>query len=259
MIRSKPQKKENVESEERRAKSESEERGVKVTSRLLTPLRPPRLLGPLLAPELLEPLVALSAGPASSKMHEQIAIAPAHVVAALDVGVEFALGVHAHVVAHDRVLEHEVLDSVLLSAEVVRAHEHRVVGHSFKQIAGKRCAAEKGAAGVDSLVILGDENVDILDADVVRGVNICRVLLKLAIEDWRVAHDALLDSGRGQNLLDEIVLGRHEDDVRVDEPDPLGVGVQVECFCDGGDLGPGLWVAELVRRCAAAIPCAQHS
>ena len=52
------------------------------------------------APELLEPLLACAANPAACKVHQQVAVAVAHVVAALDVGVKFALGVDADVVAY---------------------------------------------------------------------------------------------------------------------------------------------------------------
>lgn len=203
--------------------------------------RLPNVLVPLLAPELLEPLLALAADPAAGEMHEQVAVAVAHVVAALGVGVEFALGVDADVVADELVLEHQVLDGVLLGAAVVLAHEHGVVGHHLEGPAGKGTAAEEGAAGVDALVVLGDEDVNVLDAEVAGRVDMRGVLFQLAVEDRRVPHQAGSERGGRQDFLREVVVGRHDDDVGVDQPDPFGAGVAVEGFSDGGDLGPCLW------------------
>jgi hypothetical protein len=200
----------------------------------------PDVLVALFAPVLLKPLLALAADPAACEVDEQIAVTVAHVVAALDVGVELALGVDADVVAHELVLEHQVLEGVLLGARVLLAHEHGVVGHHLEGPAGEGGAAEKGAARVDTLVVLCDEDVDFLDAEVLGGVDVGGVLLELAVEDWGVAHEAALEGGGGEDLVDEVVVGAHHDNVRVDEPDPLGVGVEVEGLGDGGDLGPCL-------------------
>ena len=194
---------------------------------------------PFLAPELLEPFLALAADPAAGEVDEQIAVAVAHVVAALDVGVELALRVDADVVPHQLVLEHQVLQGVLLGAAVLLAHQHGVVGHHLEKPAREGGAAEKGAAGVDALVVLGDKDVDLLDAEVGGGVDVGGVLLELAVEDRGVAHEAPRDGGGGEDLVDEVVVGRHEDDVGVDEPNPLGGGMEVEGLGNGGDLGPG--------------------
>ena len=66
----------------------------------------PDVLVSLLAPKLLEPLLALAADPAASEVHEQITVAVAHIVAALDVCVEFALRIDADVVPDELVLQH---------------------------------------------------------------------------------------------------------------------------------------------------------
>lgn len=200
----------------------------------------PHILVPLLAPELFEPLLALATHPAAGKVDEQIAVAVAHVVAALHIGIELALWVDADVVPDKLVLEHQMLDGVLLGAVVFLAHQHGVVGHGLEQVSGEGGAAEEGAARVDALVVLGDEDVDVLDAEVLGGVDVGGVLLELAVEDGRVAHEAALDGVRADDLVDEIVVGAHHDDVGVDEPHPLGRGIQVEGLGDGGDLGPRL-------------------
>lgn len=64
----------------------------------------PYVLVPLLAPELLEPVLAVAVDPAAGEVHQQVAVPVAHVVAALDVGVEFALRIDADVVADEAVL-----------------------------------------------------------------------------------------------------------------------------------------------------------
>jgi hypothetical protein len=202
--------------------------------------RLPDVLVALLAPELFEPLLALSTHPTARKVHEQVAVAVAHVIAALGVGVEFALRVYADVVAHELVFEHQMLDGVLLGTAVFLAHEHGVIGHHLEGPAGECAAAEKGAAGVDALVVLGDEDVDVLDAEVVGGVDVGGVLFQLAVEDRGVAHQAGLEGGGGQDFLGEVVVGGHDDDVGVNQPDPFGAGVAVEGFGNSGDLGPGL-------------------
>lgn len=201
---------------------------------------PPYILVALLAPELFEPRRAIAADPAACKVHKKVAVAVAHVVAALYVGVEFALRVDADVVTHELMLQHEVLDGVLLGADVVFAHEHGVVGHHFESPAGEGGAAEEGAAGVDTLVVLRDEDIDVLDAEVLGGVDVGRVLLELAVKDGCVAHQAALDGFGADDFLDEVVVWLHHDDVSIDEPDPFGVWVEGECFGDSRDLGPGL-------------------
>lgn len=67
---------------------------------LLTPLGLPFTLKALLVPILLKPLPAHTTNPATREMHEQVAVAVAHVVAALNVCVELALRVDTHVVPH---------------------------------------------------------------------------------------------------------------------------------------------------------------
>ena len=69
-------------------------------SRSRTAFWAPDIFVSLLAPELLEPLLTCVADPAACKVHQQVAVAVAHVVAALDVGVELALGVDANVIAY---------------------------------------------------------------------------------------------------------------------------------------------------------------
>lgn len=194
----------------------------------------------LLAPKLLKPLLALAADPAAGKVHEQIAVAVAHVIATLDVGVEFALRVDADVVAYELVFEHEVLDCVLLRARVILAHKHGVVGHHLESPAGEGGAAEEGATGVDTLVILCDKDVDVLDMEVLRGVDVCGVLLELAIENGCIAHQAALDSVRADDFFDEVVVWLHHDDIGINEPDPFSVGVERKSLGDGWDLRPCL-------------------
>jgi hypothetical protein len=196
-------------------------------------------MSPLL-PKFLKPLHTLFVDPAARKMHQQIAVAVAHVVSALGVRIELALGIYTDVISHEAVFEHQMLERILFRACVVLAHEHSVIGHHLEGPAGECGAAEEGAARVDSLVVLGDEDVDVLDAVFGGREDVGGVLLKRAVEDRGRAHEAALEGCRGQDLFDEVVVGRHEDNVRVDEPDPFGVGVQVEGFGDGGDLGPCL-------------------
>jgi hypothetical protein len=148
----------------------------------------PHILMPLLAPKLLKPLLTLAANPAACEMHEQVAVAIPHVIPALHVRVELALRIDAHVVAHQLVFEHEVFERVLLGAAVLLAHEHRVVGHHFEGPARKGRAPEEGAAGVDRLVVLRDEDVDFFDAEVGGRVDVGRVLFELPVENGRVAH-----------------------------------------------------------------------
>lgn len=173
-------------------------------------------------------------------MHKQVAISVAHVTTALNVSVECALRVDADVVADEAVFEHEVLEGVLFCAAVFAAHEHGVVGHDFEEEAREGGAAEESTARVDGLVVLRDENVDFLDAEVRGRVDVCGVLLQLAVEDRGVAHESALEGGGGEQFADEVVGCVHEDDVGVDEPDPFGGGVEVEGFGDGGDFGPCL-------------------
>lgn len=123
---------------------------------------------------------------------------------------------------------------------MILAHKHCVVGHHLEGPAGERRAAEEGAASVDALVILGDQDVDVLDTEVRGGVDVRGVVLELAVQDGCVAHQAALDRLRANNLLDQVVVRLHDDDVGVDEPDPFGGGVERECFSDSRDLGPGL-------------------
>jgi hypothetical protein len=199
-------------------------------------------------PELVKPLSTLPRNPTARKVDEQIAIAVAHVVPALRIRIELALGINANMVAHERVFKHEVFEGVLFGACVVLAHEHGVIRHHLKGPAGECGAAEEGAARVDGLVVLSDEDVDFLNAVLGGGADVGRVLLELAVEDRGGAHEAALKGGGRQDLGNEVVVGRHEDDVGVDEPDPFGVGVQVEGLGDGGDLGPCL-VGGLVLVC----------
>jgi hypothetical protein len=194
----------------------------------------------LLAPEFFKPLLTLAADPTARKVHEQIAVAVAHVVSALDVCVELALRIDSHVVAYKLVFEHEVFEGVLFCAAVFLAHEHGVVGHHFEDPAREGGAAEKGAARVDGLVVLGDENVDFFDAEVAGRVDVGGVLFELAVEDGGVAHETALEGFGGQDFVDEVVVGGHHDDVGVNEPDPFGVGVEVECFGNCRNLGPRL-------------------
>jgi len=200
----------------------------------------PDVLVSLLAPELLKPFLALAADPAAGEVDQQVAVTVAHVVATLYVGVKFPLRVYADVVAYKLVLEHEVLDCVLLGASMVLAHEHGIVGHHLESPASKCRAAEEGAACVDTLVVLRDQDVNVLDTEILGGVDVCRVLLELAVEDGCVAHQAALDGGGTDDFLDEIVVWLHHDNVGINKPDPFGVRVEGESFGDGRDLGPCL-------------------
>jgi hypothetical protein len=170
----------------------------------------PSVLMALLRPELLEPLHALAGDPAARQMHREVAVTVPHVVIPLHVGVELALRVNADVVAHELVLKHEVFDCILFGSGVVLAHEQGVVRHHFEDPAREGSAAEEGAAGVDALVILRDQNVDVLYAEFLRNV-VCKGYFRV-----------------------------HYDDVGVDQPDPFGVGVEGESFGNGGNFGPCL-------------------
>jgi hypothetical protein len=200
----------------------------------------PSLLVSFLVPELLEPLRALATDPAAGEMHCEVAVAVAHVVAALHVCIELALWVDADVVAHELVLEHEVLDRVLLGSNMVLAHEHSIVGHHLEDPSSEGGTAEKGAAGIDALVILCDQDVDVLDAEVFGCEDVGGVLLELTVEDWGVAHQALLDRGGREHIVCKGDFRVHYNDVGVDQPDPFGVGVKGECFGHSGNLGPCL-------------------
>ena len=145
-------------------------------------------------------------------------------------------------------LKHEVLDCILLCADVVAAHEHGVVGHHLECPAGEGRAAEEGAAGIDALVVLGDQDVDVLDTEILGGVDVGGVLLKLAIKNRRVAHQAAFDGVWTDDFLDKIVIWLHHDNVGIDEPDPFGFGVEGEGFGDSRDLGPCLQHAGRVSR-----------
>lgn len=194
----------------------------------------------LLAPELLKPLLALAADPAACKVYEQIAVTIAHVVAALYVGVELALRVDANVVAHELVLEHEVFDRVLLCAHMVLTHKHAVVRHHLEGPAGEGGAAEEGTAGVDTLVVLRDHDVDVFNAEVFGGVDVRGVRLELAVKNGCVAHEAALDGRGTHDFLDQIVVRLHHNDVGIDEPNPFGAWVERKGFSDSRDFGPGL-------------------
>lgn len=131
---------------------------------------------PLLPPILLKPLLTLPPDPTPRKMHRQIAISVPHIIPPLNIRIELALRVDPHMVAHKLVLEHQVLDRILFGAGVFRAHEHGVIRHHFQRPAGKCRAAEESGARVDGLVVLRDEDVDFLDAEVLGRVDVCGVL-----------------------------------------------------------------------------------
>ena len=154
-----------------------------------------------LIPELLKPLLAVAANPAPHEVHEQVTVMVAHVVAALDVGIKLALEVDADVISYALMLEHEVLDGVLLCADVVLDHEHCVVGHHLEGPAVERGAAEEGAADVDVLVILRDQEIEVFDAEVLGGVDVRGVVLELAVQDGCVAHQAALIASGPTNSL----------------------------------------------------------
>lgn len=202
--------------------------------------RLPNILVPFLPPKLLKPLLTLATDPAACEMHHQIAVAVSHVIASLDIGIELPLRVNADVVPYKLVFQHQVLERVLLCAVVLLAHEHGVIRHHLQRPSCKGRPPEEGRTSVYRLVVLCDEDVNFLDAEVLGGVDVCRVLLELAVEDRGVAHEAAFQGGWGQDFVNEVVVGGHDDDVGVDEPDPLGVGVEVEGFGDGGDFGPCL-------------------
>jgi hypothetical protein len=104
----------------------------------------PNVLVPFLPPELFEPLLTLAADPAAREMHEQIAVPVSHVVAALHVGVELSLRVDADVIPYKLVLEHQVLERILLRTAVLLAHEHCVVGHHLQRPSRKGRSPEEG-------------------------------------------------------------------------------------------------------------------
>ena len=89
-------------------------------------------------------------------------------------------------------------------------------------------------------MILRDQNINLLDAEVAECVDVRGVALQLAVEDRSIAHEAAFQGVGGEDLVDEVVLRGHEDDVGVEEPDPFGGGVEVKGFGDGGDFGPCL-------------------
>lgn len=120
------------------------------------------------------------------------------------------------------------------------AHEHSVVGHHLQSIPGEGGAAEESAARVDTLMILRDQDINVLYSVVFGGVDVGGVRLELAVENGRVAHQPALDSFRADNFLDQVVVWLHYNNVGVNEPDPFGGWVEVKCFGDSRDLGPGL-------------------
>jgi hypothetical protein len=63
---------------------------------------------PSLPPELLKVLHTFLLDPTASKVHQQIAVAIAHVVSALCVRIEFSLRIYADVIADEAVFEWSV-------------------------------------------------------------------------------------------------------------------------------------------------------
>ena len=145
-------------------------------------------------------------------------------------------------------LKHEVLDCILLRADMVVAHEHGIVGHHLECPAGEGRSAKEGAAGINALVVLSDQDVNVLDTEILGRVDVGGVLLKLAVKNRRVAHQAALDGVRADDFLHKIVIWLHHDDVGIDEPDPFGFGVEGEGFGNSRDLGPCLQRADRVSR-----------
>jgi hypothetical protein len=112
-------------------------------------------------PELFKPVRTRATNPAAGEMYQQIAVSIPHVVATLNVGVELSLRIYPDMVAHELVLEHKVLESILLGTIVFLAHQHGVIGHHLKCPARECGATEECTPCVDTLVILGDQNIDI--------------------------------------------------------------------------------------------------
>lgn len=192
-------------------------------------------------PELVEVLSAFVLDPAARKMHKQITIPVAHVISAFHVRVELALWVDTDVLAYERVLEHQMFECVLLRTWMLLAHQHGVIHHHFQYKSRECGAAEESAASIDALVILGDQDIDILDAEFGRGRDVGGADIYHAAEDGSVAHQPLLDSFGRNDVVDQIDVGCHDNNVGIDEPDPLGGRLKEEGFGDGRNLGPSLY------------------
>jgi hypothetical protein len=192
-------------------------------------------------PELFKPVRTRATNPAAGEMHQQIAISVPHVVTTLNVGVELSLRIYPDMIAHKLVLEHKVLEGILLGTVVFLAHQHGVISHHLKCPARECGATEECTPCVDTLVILGDQNIDIFHAEALGRVDVGRVFLQLAIEYRGSAHNATFNSVRRQNLVNKVVVGSHHDDICIYEPDPLGVWVEVKSLGNGRNLGPCLY------------------
>jgi len=172
-------------------------------------------------------------------MYEQVTVTVSHIIATLCICVEFTLRVDADVVAHKLVLQHKMFKGVLLGAWVPLIHQH-FISHHLKYPASEGRAAEKHAAGVDALVVLRDQNVDVLHTKILGGVDVRGVILEFAVKYWRVAHKTALESSGREDLIDKVIVRCHYDNVGVNEPDPFGGWVKGKRLGDGGNLRPCL-------------------
>ena len=186
-------------------------------------------------------------------MYREVAVAVSHGVTTLHVGVKFALRVNANMVTHELVLKHEMFDSILFSSGMVLTHEQGVVRHYFEDPTCEGGAAEEGAAGIDALVILRDQDVDFLYAEVLRAEDIRRVLLQLAVEDWCVSDEALLDRRRRKYVVCKGDFRVHYDNVGINQPDPFSIRVDGESFGNGGNFGPCLRETLVSTTVACAV------
>lgn len=160
-------------------------------------------------PVLVEAFDAIVLDPAACKMDCEIALLVAHLVAALGVRVEFALGIHADVLAHELVLENHVQNGVLLGVAVLAARQHGV-GHGLEEKPGEGGAAEENGARVDGVVVLRQQDIDVLDAVVAGRVQVLvHGVLQAACQERLVPENAFVDCGGTQNFRYERVVVVH--------------------------------------------------
>lgn len=166
-------------------------------------------------PELFEPFSALTSSPASCKVYKQIPVTIPHFIPTLYICVELALRIYRNVISYQLVLENQMLQRVLFGIEVFVAHQ-QVVCHGLKQESRESRPSEEGAACVDALVVLRDEDIDILCLNAFWCVDVSRTNLDLPVKYRSVPHGATSDSIWRDNLRDQVVLRVHEDDIGVE-------------------------------------------
>jgi len=87
-------------------------------------------------------------------------------------------------------------------------------------------------------VVCRNDNVDLGDIDFLWSEE--GRLVPAAANDWSALFKAGLHGAVAEKVAVEVELGRHDDCVEVEPPEPLGFGEFVKGVDDGGEFGPDL-------------------